>query len=206
LLFLAVMEKEEKNTIDTGVPDHAFKVKEIGSWAVFFSKEDMSVYFRSSACLSTVLRLSRDDLLTLAQEMETWRPAKKDTEAAILPEEKVRPAGNSRDKRHFRRFTRRCEAEFTARDVTNRGIASDFSINGLFIRTNHPLPADSVIDIVVHLPDGSVSYLRGKVKRANKPSFGRVIGTPIKAYKNGMGIELTMKDSNYLHFIRSLIK
>jgi len=58
---------------------------------------------------------------------------------------------------------------------------------------------------VVHLPDRSVSTLQGKVKRAMKTPMGRVMGTPIKEYKNGMGIELTRKDVNYLNFIRSLI-
>jgi hypothetical protein len=199
------MGKEDKNNIDTGIPDDAFKVTEIGRWAVFFSESKASIYFTSPSCPSPFLRLSKDELLMLAQGMETWRPVEKAVAAAPQKDE-VPSAGNSRDKRRFRRFTRRCEAEFTAGGVSNRGIASDFSINGLFMRTNHPFAADTVIDIMVHLPDRSVSSLQGKVKRAMKTALGRVMGTPIKEYKNGMGVELTQKDANYLHFIRSLIK
>jgi hypothetical protein len=201
-----VKGKEENDTIHGDVPDHAFQVKEIGPWAVFFSKPEESVYFRSSACLSTVLRLSKDDLLTLAQEMEMWRRIEKDSFAAAPRKKKVQSSEASRDKRRFRRFTRRCETEFTAQGVSNRGIASDFSINGLFIRTNHPFAVDNIIDIMVHLPDGSVSSLQGKVKRSMKNSLGRVMGIPTKEHKNGMGIDLTKRDANYLHFIRSLIE
>ena len=146
-----------------------------------------------------------DDLLTLVREMETWRHLENKTFAGEPQKEEILSSGSSRDKRRFRRFTRRCEAEFTASGVSNRGIGSDFSINGLFIRTNHPFAADTVIDILVHLPDGSVSSLQGKVKRSMKSSLGRVIGVPTKEQKNGMGVELVSKDVNYLNFIRSLI-
>jgi hypothetical protein len=204
-----VMGKEEKKNANAGIPNHAFKVDEIGPWEVFFSKEEKAVYFRSSDRLSATLRLSRDDLLMLAQEMEIWRDVEKNTFAGIHPEkavQEVQPSGGSKDKRRFKRFTRRCETEFTSRGVTNRGIASDFSINGLFIRTNHPFAAETLIDIMVHLPDGNVSSLQGKVKRSMKNSIGKVLGVPMKEQKNGMGVELINKDATYLHFIRSLIK
>lgn len=200
------MKKEEKNRSDAGIPYDAFKVKEIGPWAVYFSKSETSVYFTLSVSSSQVLSLSRDELLMLANEMEIWRPAENKTPVDEPRKEEVRSSGNSRDKRRFRRFTRRCEAEFTAGDISNRGIASDFSINGLFLRTSHPFAADTVVDILVHLPDKSVSSLQGKVKRATKTSLGKVMGAPIKEYKNGMGIELTKKDVHYLNFIRSLIE
>jgi len=44
------------------------------------------------------------------------------------------------NRRKHKRYIRRCEIEFVSDGVTYRGIASDFSLNGLFIRTNHPLP------------------------------------------------------------------
>lgn len=201
-----MMRKKEKNAGDTGVPDSAVRVKEIGPWTVFFSRADMSVYFKPPLSLSTVLRLSKDDLLMLAEEIGTWRDIGKKAEAAAPPKEEIQSPESSRDKRRFRRFTKRCEVEFTSRGVTNRSIASDFSLNGLFIRTNHPFAADTVISIVVHLPDGSISSLKGKVKRSMKNAIGRVAGIPMKEQKNGMGIELIDKDAVYLHFIRSLIK
>lgn len=200
------MKKEEKNRSDAGIPHDAFKVKEIGPWTVYFSKSETSVYFAASSSPSLVLSLTRDELLMLAKGMEIWRPVEKKTVVVTPRKEEVGSSGNSRDKRLFRRFTVHCEAEFTAGDISNRGVASDFSISGLFLRTNHPLADDTVVDIVLHLPDRSVSSLQGKVKRAMKTSMGKVIGRPIKEYKNGMGIELTKKDVHYLNFIRSLIK
>lgn len=112
----------------------------------------------------------------------------------------------ARDKRQFKRFTRRCEAEFTCQGVLKRSIASDFSIKGLFIRTNNPFAPNEVIDILVHLPDDSVSSLQGRVMRSMKNPLGNIVGTIAKEYKNGMGIEITKKDAAYLHFIRSLVK
>ena len=197
------MKKKEKNSSAADIPRDAFKVKDLGPWAVYFSKSETAVYFTSSAS-SPVLGLSRDELLLLAREMGTWHPAEK--AVVDMPEEELPPSQNSRDKRRFRRFTRRCEAEFTAGNVSNRGIASDFSISGLFIRTSHPFAADTIIDIVVHLPDRSVSSLQGRVKRAMKTTLGRVMGASIKEYKNGMGVELIKKDVTYLNFIRSLLK
>ncbi len=196
-------EDKGKNSIENGIPDHAVKVKEMGPWTVFFSKAEMAVYFRSSDRLSKVLRLSGEELKTLEQEMETWRHLEKESAAGASRKEEIRSSGISRNKRRFKRFTRPCETEFSARGGSYRGITSDFSLNGLFIRTNHPFPPDTIFDFMVHLPDGSVSSLQGKVKRAMKNSQVKGAGTPMK---NGMGVELLKKDVNYLHFIRSLIK
>lgn len=109
------------------------------------------------------------------------------------------------NKREQKRFIFRCETEFIANGVTYRGIASDFSLNGIFIRTTHPLVPDTISDMTVYLPEGMTSKLTGKVKRALKPSIGRVVGTPVRAFKHGMGIEIIKKDINYLNFIRSLL-
>ncbi len=196
-----MMKKEGKNISYAGMPDDVVKIREMGLWQVYFSKSESSVYFATSDSSLPALRLTRDELLLLAQETTIRRPAAKKT--VTSPE--ARPSGSQREKRSFRRYTRRCEAEFTAGVASNRGIASDFSINGLFLRTNHPVAADTVIDISVHMPDGSLSSLRGKVRRAMKSSLGRVMGTPSKEYKNGMGVELTRRDVNYLNFIRALI-
>ena len=109
------------------------------------------------------------------------------------------------NKRQQKRFVRRCEVEFTADKLTIRGISSDFSLEGLFIRTNHPLPAGTILDMLIHLPGGEISKVKGKAVRAAKTPIGKVMGTPIKSLKNGMGIEIIEKDDHYLHLIRSLI-
>jgi hypothetical protein len=60
--------------------------------------------------------------------------------------------------------------------------------------------------MVVHLPNNSTSRLKGKVRRALKTSLGMGMGTPLKKLKNGMGIEITEYDDNYLRFILSFIE
>lgn len=109
------------------------------------------------------------------------------------------------NKRKQKRFIRRCEVEFSAAGSSYTGISSDFSLNGLFIRTNHPFAPGIELNLLIHLPDGSVSRLKAKVRRAWKTATGRVMGTPIREFKNGMGVEIMEKDANYLHFIRSLL-
>jgi len=108
------------------------------------------------------------------------------------------------ERRQQKRFIERCKVEFTASDITYRGISSDFSLNGLFIRTNHPFPLKTILDIVIYLPNGLPSKLKGKVKRALKIPFGKVMKTR-KYLQRGIGVEITEKDTHYLHFIRSLL-
>ena len=86
---------------------------------------------------------------------------------------------------------------------SHRGISSNLSSNGLFISANRPFPPDTMLDIVIHLPNRSTSKLKGRVRRALKTLTGRVIGTPVKSFKNGMGVEIIEKDTNYLKFIKS---
>ncbi len=101
----------------------------------------------------------------------------------------------SRSNRKHERFVRRLETEFTAENMNYRGISSDVSCNGLFIRTNHAFAPGSVLDIIIHLPDGMASKLRGRVKRSIK--------TPIVSLKNGMGVELIEKDPPFALFMKS---
>ncbi len=108
-------------------------------------------------------------------------------------------------KRQQKRFIYRCESEFVFDNITCRGIASDFSLSGLFMKTTRPAPPDTILNITIYLPDDSISKLKGKVRRAVKSSLGRVIGTPVKSLRSGMGVEIIQKDAHYLHFIRSLL-
>ncbi len=50
------------------------------------------------------------------------------------------------------------------------------------------------LDIIIHLPNGTDCRLRGVVRRAMK--------TTIVSLKNGMGIELTHRDHNYIKFLK----
>lgn len=96
-------------------------------------------------------------------------------------------------KRRHARFIRRLETEFSAEGQNYRAISSDFSCNGLFIRTNHAFPPGTIVSIRVHLPDGTPSVLKGRVRRSLK--------TTVVSLKNGMGIELIEKDLPYTNFM-----
>ncbi|MBE0426783.1 MAG: PilZ domain-containing protein [Nitrospirae bacterium] len=111
----------------------------------------------------------------------------------------------SKEKRRLKRYTERCETEFTAYNTTYRGLSDNFSLNGFFIRTIHLLPPGKIIDILIHLPDGSISQLKGKVVRDVETLFEKQTGTQ-KYVHNGMGVEIIEKDINYLHFVRSLLE
>ena len=80
--------------------------------------------------------------------------------------------------------------------TTYRGISSNLSLNGLFIRTRKPFTVDTMIDVMVHFPNGSTSKLKGITRRS--------IRNPLDD-QNGMGIELIEKDSNYFDFVNSIV-
>jgi hypothetical protein len=100
-----------------------------------------------------------------------------------------------RKDRSSERFKRRLETEFFDGKETRRGISSDFSDMGLFIRTKHGLAPGSVLDITIYLPDGKVSKMKGAVKRTIKMDSIVV--------KNGMGILILEKDGNYADFVKT---
>ncbi|MEJ2684979.1 MAG: PilZ domain-containing protein [Candidatus Sulfobium sp.] len=99
-------------------------------------------------------------------------------------------------KRHYRRFMRRLEVEFSANDRHYRGISSNFSLGGMFVRTNHAFATGTLIDITVHLPGGGTAALKGRVKMALK--------TPAVSLRNGMGVEIVESDPVFVDFIKSL--
>lgn len=101
------------------------------------------------------------------------------------------------DKREFERVVRRLEIEFSSGDKTYRGISSDLSERGMFIRTQHGLASGSTLNITIYLPGGRASKVRGIVRKTVK--------TDMVAVKNGMGIELVETDANYMDFIKTSI-
>jgi len=103
--------------------------------------------------------------------------------------------GRPRGYQRHPRFTKRLEATFSSGGLSYRGILSNLSRNGLFIRTNRGFAPGSAVDIELVMPDNTVCRLKGVVKRTLK--------TPMSSMKNGMGIELTEKDRAYLNFIES---
>jgi hypothetical protein len=110
-----------------------------------------------------------------------------------------------REKRQQKRFIERCKVEFTVNDKTYRGLSSNFSVNGLFIRTKQLFQTETLLDIIIHFPNDLTSRLKGKVVRVSENALWGA-SKPARGYsENGIGIEIIEKDSLYLHFIRSFL-
>ena len=103
--------------------------------------------------------------------------------------------GRQRGYQRYPRFTKRLEAIFSSGGMSCRGILSNISENGLFIRTNRGFTPGTTVDIEIVMPDNAIIALKGIVKRTIK--------TPITTMKNGMGIELIGIDEKYLKFVQS---
>lgn len=133
-------------------------------------------------------------------------------------------------KRRHKRYPRRFESDFFSNNIKFKGFTSDFSLNGLFLRTTHPLTPATIIQIHVYLPDGSMAKVKGQVRRTARQSqkatakptqkavtrpSQKVLGSKAKGKKpvkknvttvqSGMGIKILERDANYLHLIRSLV-
>jgi uncharacterized protein (TIGR02266 family) len=102
-----------------------------------------------------------------------------------------------RQKRKHKRVVKRLETEFSAGGSDSRGISSDVSASGLFVRTSKPFTPDTLLDLTLHLPGNAVSKIKGRVRWAAK--MGMISG------RNGMGIEIVETDENFVNFINSLL-
>ena len=90
-----------------------------------------------------------------------------------------------RDKRQSTRFEKRCEVDFRAEGIIHRGTCLDLSLNGLFIETDIRFSPTVMLHILIHLPDGTISKLKGRV---------------VRSLDNGIGIGIIEKDASYLHY------
>lgn len=93
------------------------------------------------------------------------------------------------------RFTKRLEVTFSSGGLSYKGILSNLSANGLFIRTNRGFAPGTEVDIQLMMPGNKISLLKGIVRRTVK--------VPVTTTKNGMGIELTVYDETYRNFVRT---
>jgi Tfp pilus assembly protein PilZ len=109
------------------------------------------------------------------------------------------------ERKRQKRFVKRCTIEFTSDGQTYRGICRNLSLDGLFIKTRKPLALEKTINMIVHLPDGSTSKLTDRVTRATREPYSLILERAGIPSKDGMGIQLTEKDANYLKFLASLI-
>lgn len=107
------------------------------------------------------------------------------------------------DKRQHKRIKESCDVEFYSHGKEYRGVSDNFSVNGLLISTEDLLALQSVVSITVHLPDGSTSKLKGRVRRVHKMTGSAAQSGQI--LESGMGIEIMERDSNYIKFFMSLL-
>ncbi len=70
------------------------------------------------------------------------------------------------NKRKQRRFPKQCTTHCTSNNDTFEGISCNFSISGLFLKTSRPLKDNEIVDIIINLPDGSISKIKGRVIRS----------------------------------------
>jgi hypothetical protein len=96
------------------------------------------------------------------------------------------------------RFTKRLEVTFRAGDLCYKGILSNLSANGLFIRTNRGFAPGTILEIQLVMPDDRISSLKGIVRRTVKATV-----TPTK---NGMGVELISRDEAYVNFVTESLR
>ncbi len=100
-------------------------------------------------------------------------------------------------KREAKRHVRRLEAEFESAGFSGRGVTSDISKKGVFIRTHKALAPGTPVTVRIHLNDGRVSVIKGIVKRSIKiPMYASDI-------KNGMGIEIIERDDLFDELIKT---
>jgi hypothetical protein len=96
------------------------------------------------------------------------------------------------------RFTKRLEVTFSSGGLSYKGILSNLSANGIFIRTNRGFAPGTILDIQLVMPGDHVSSLKGVVRRTVK--------VPVTPAKNGMGVELITRDEFYINFVMASLK
>lgn len=100
------------------------------------------------------------------------------------------------NKRNCKRKIRRLNIFFSVGNAEHSGISSDFSCNGLFIRTRKGFSEGTTLQMKLEFENGEKLQLTGTVKRAIK--------TLASNFKNGMGVELTSIPYEYDKFIEEL--
>lgn len=99
-------------------------------------------------------------------------------------------------KRRSKRTIKRLEVKFISGDISYRGITSNLSEYGIFVRTTKGLAPGTVLELKLYLPSGETITLSGNVKRTVKTQLYNV--------KNGMGIELIDPPLKYTEFLKTL--
>lgn len=99
------------------------------------------------------------------------------------------------EKRQHHRVHKNLISQILTDSINLFVMTGNLSANGLFLRSRQCLPVDSLVTIQIVLPDNAVSCLKGIVRRTIDTSA---------FIHNGMGIQLTQKDSQYNRYLESI--
>lgn len=105
------------------------------------------------------------------------------------------------EKRIKDRATKRLSVKFGCNTLEHSGITSNFSLTGIFIRTNAGLAPGTPLDIELTLPDDMVLKLKGTVMWTK-----RVHPKLAEFSRNGMGIMLKDIPEVYTRLVTELLK
>jgi Tfp pilus assembly protein PilZ len=102
------------------------------------------------------------------------------------------------DKRGSNRKIKRYHTTFLCGKDQHRGITSNLSKTGLFIKTRKKFTPGSLVKIILHLDENRKIALRGEIARVNTTSkFDN-------SFKNGIGIKLTSSPEEYKDLLKDL--
>ena len=95
------------------------------------------------------------------------------------------------EKRNCKRKIKRHNISFSAGETEYNGISSDFSCNGLFIRTRNGFKEGTILEIMLEIDDKTI------------PMTG-IVKPGITTVKFGMGIKITATHHHYDKLISEL--
>ena len=107
------------------------------------------------------------------------------------------------DKRKSRRRIKRRQVMFLCANREYKGISSNFSETGLFIKTRYKFKHDSPVCMVLKLDDNHKTAVEGIVIRITTRSK---FFCTYKVSGNGIGIKLTEITQEYKDFCKTLLK
>ncbi len=100
------------------------------------------------------------------------------------------------EKRECQRYLKRHPVVINAGGMSFKGTTVWLSRKGFFVRSQKNFNEGIPVDITFHLTEDSTCSLKGTVRFAKSIELLR--------QKNGMGIELTEEDQNYISLVRSV--
>lgn len=102
------------------------------------------------------------------------------------------------DKRKDKRKIKRMHTTFVCGENQYKGISSNVSFSGLFIKTRKRIKPGSSVKIILEVNDNQKMALGGTIARAK-------IGSKFDKFNNGIGIQLTTIPHEYNHYVGTLM-